>query len=35
MFSEPVYVNGDIDVSYIAKYIYGKSVITPRKLLAV
>ena len=35
MFSDPVYVDGEIDVSYIAKDICDKSVILPMYELAL
>ena len=35
MFSDPVYVDGEIDVSHIAKNTCDKSVIPPMKPLAL
>ena len=35
MFSDPVYVDGEIYVPYIAKNTCGKSVILPKKPLAL
>ena len=35
MFSDPVYVDGDFDVSYVAKNTCDKSVVLPMKPLAL